>query len=243
MVSSRCAEYLPKLVLEGGLNLPRALLQMAENLRSSPVDCSCSGTTCVVAVVRNNKVTVANLGDSKCVLARVVNGQLCAVPLSNDHKPDRPDERQRILAVGGQVGSRHLVVGSSPSGPIRIPMGPSRVWYRCRGETMGLAMSRSLGDDVAHQAGVSSEPEVMEHTLDSSDQFLILATDGVWDVIDVGQAVQIVQGCTSRNGGRPTWDPQEAASVLAHTARKRWESMSAVVDDITAVVIKLKHPQ
>lgn len=69
-----------------------------------------------------------------------------------------------------QVGSRHLVVGSSPSGPIRIPMGPARVWYRCRGEIMGLAMSRSLGDDIAHQAGVSSEPEVMEHDIDDYDQ-------------------------------------------------------------------------
>lgn len=54
-------------------------------------------------VLACRKISVANLGDSKCVLARVVNGQTCAVPLSEDHKPDRPDERQRILAIGGQV--------------------------------------------------------------------------------------------------------------------------------------------
>lgn len=35
---------------------------------------------------------------------------------------------------------------------------------------MGLAMSRSLGDDIAHQAGVSSEPEILEHQIDDSDQ-------------------------------------------------------------------------
>lgn len=51
----------------------------------------------------SSKISVANLGDSKCVLARLVNGQVCAVALSEDHKPDRPDERQRILAIGGQV--------------------------------------------------------------------------------------------------------------------------------------------
>ncbi|CAN0021588.1 unnamed protein product, partial [Laminaria digitata] len=51
----------------------------------------------------SRKVCVANLGDSKCVLATLVNGQVCAVPLSEDHKPDRPDERQRVLAIGGQV--------------------------------------------------------------------------------------------------------------------------------------------
>ncbi|CAN0498045.1 unnamed protein product, partial [Ectocarpus sp. 8 AP-2014] len=207
------------------------------------------------------KISVANLGDSKCVLARLVNGQVCAVPLSHDHKPDRPDERQRILAIGGQVGSRHIVVGSNPSGPIRIPMGPARVWYRCRGEIMGLAMSRSLGDDIAHQAGVSSEPEVKEHQIDANDQFLILATDGVWDVTEIGQAVQIVQVRQGNLADRHTllgnpphgaeqmfpsalcggnsWDPQGAASLLAHSARKRWEGLSAVVDDITALVVRL----
>lgn len=46
---------------------------------------------------------MANLGDSKCVLGTLVNGHVCAVALSDDHKPDRPDERQRILAIGGQV--------------------------------------------------------------------------------------------------------------------------------------------
>lgn len=62
------------------------------------------------------------------------------------------------------------MVGSSPSGPIRIPMGPARVWYRCRGEIMGLAMSRSLGDDLAHESGVSSEPDITEHNVNLHDK-------------------------------------------------------------------------
>ena len=65
--------------------------------------------------------------------------------LTSDHKPDRPDERRRVLAAGGQVGSRQLVVGHNAKGPVTMPMGPARVWYTTRGETMGLAMSRSLG--------------------------------------------------------------------------------------------------
>ncbi|CBN78332.1 Protein phosphatase 2C containing protein [Ectocarpus siliculosus] len=241
LVSRRCSAKLPNLVVDSNLCVARATLRMADDLRSCPVDCASSGATCVLTTIRDGKISVANLGDSKCVLARLVNGQVCAVPLSHDHKPDRPDERQRILAIGGQVGSRHLVVGSNPSGPIRIPMGPARVWYRCRGEIMGLAMSRSLGDDIAHQAGVSSEPEVKEHQIDANDQFLILATDGVWDVTEIGQAVQIVQGYASRCRGN-SWDPQGAASLLAHSARKRWEGLSAVVDDITALVVRLTVP-
>ncbi|CAN0097502.1 unnamed protein product [Ascophyllum nodosum] len=239
LVSRRCAERLPKFLVECSFDVGRTTLKLSDDLRSCPVDCSSSGATCVLVTIRGDKICVANLGDSKCVLGRLVNGQMRAIPLSEDHKPDRPDERQRILEIGGQVGSRQIVVGSSPSGPIRIPMGPARVWYRCRGEIMGLAMSRSLGDDIAHRAGVSSEPEIMEHQIDASDQFLILATDGVWDVMEIGQAAEIVQGYASRTRGGKSWDPQGAATLLSHTARKRWEGLSAVIDDITAMVVRL----
>ena len=44
-----------------------------------------------------------------------------------------------------------------------MPVGPCRVWYQHRGETLGLAMSRSLGDAIVHKCGVSAEPEVLEH--------------------------------------------------------------------------------
>lgn len=44
---------------------------------------------------------------------------------------------------------------------------------------MGLAMSRSLGDDIAHKAGVSSEPEVMEHEIDANDQVKIYVNSRV----------------------------------------------------------------
>jgi serine/threonine protein phosphatase PrpC len=88
---------------------------------------------------------VGNLGDSRAVLGRKHAGAVAAVALTSDHKPDRPDERRRVLAAGGQVGSRQLVVGHSAKGPVTMPLGPARVWYTTRGDTMGLAMSRSFG--------------------------------------------------------------------------------------------------
>ena len=68
-----------------------------------------------------------------------------------------------------QVGYKHRLVGSS-----RIPVGTARVWYKCRGKGMGLAVSRSLGDDIPHQAGVSSHPDIMEQRIDASNQVEIL---------------------------------------------------------------------
>uniref|UniRef100_A0A804QNJ7 protein-serine/threonine phosphatase n=1 Tax=Zea mays TaxID=4577 RepID=A0A804QNJ7_MAIZE len=57
------------------------------------------GSTAVVAVVGRRRIVVGNCGDSRAVLSR---GGV-AVPLSSDHKPDRPDEMQRVEAAGGRV--------------------------------------------------------------------------------------------------------------------------------------------
>jgi len=53
-------------------------------------------------------------------------------------------------------------------------------------------MSRSIGDTIAHDFGVSSEPEFSRHHLTENDKFLIVASDGIWDVISSEEAVKIV---------------------------------------------------
>ena len=91
------------------------------------------------------------------------------------------------------MGSRHVLVKQSDGAePLSMPCGPCRIWYKSKGDTLGLAMSRSLGDAIAHKFGVSAEPEIIQHTVTSSDEFLILATDGVWDVLSNDEACRIV---------------------------------------------------
>jgi len=238
LVSGRCRERMPQLYRESGNNLSQTCLRMQAELEKSGMDVKCSGATCVICVIQGRALMVGNLGDSKAVLGRRVNGVIMPQPLTNDHKPDRPDERQRILQAGGKVGCRQLVVGNGPNGPVRLPMGPMRIWYQVRGETMGLAMSRSLGDSIVHTQGVSADPELTEHMIDGDDVFLVLGSDGVWDVTDLNQAIQIVQSVINKNPHG--WDPKEAAELLAVSARRRWESMSQMVDDITAIVVKLQ---
>lgn len=58
---------------------------------------------------------------------------------------------------------RQVLVNQPGRGPVSMPVGPCRVWYQHRGETLGLAMSRSLGDAIVHKCGVSAEPEILEH--------------------------------------------------------------------------------
>ena len=192
-VSRRARENLPQFVKSSGFDLKKSFLSMQNDLCSCEYDVRCSGATCVLALLSGKKIVIANCGDSRAVLARKnANGSISGHPLSTDHKPDNVDERKRIVASGGQVGCRHVLVQQGRGHPVSMPVGPCRVWYQNRvGETLGLAMSRSLGDAVAHKCGVSAEPELTEHSVDSNDEFLILATDGVFDVLDNQQVVQI----------------------------------------------------
>src|SRR6185312_11664029 len=103
-----------------------------------------------------------------------------AQPLSYDHKPDKPDERKRILGCGGRIGCRQMAVPApvaaggagglyrnAAAGTISVPVGPCRVWYSYRGDTLGLAMSRSLGDSIVHNCGVTAEPEIIPYKMET----------------------------------------------------------------------------
>lgn len=244
-------------------------------------DLDSSGCTCVLALIRHPntaapdaplRLTVANLGDSRCVLGRrrraCGDGEeeeegedgmegvptVVAVALSDDHKPDRHDELQRIVAAGGRVGCRQYYVSGGGAGHGRsasmpqfaVQLGPPRLWYPVpgggQGEYTGLAMSRSLGDVAAHSAGGSCEPEVVEVDVKAGDEFLILATDGLWDVVGNQLAVELVDACRARarREGRE-WEAKEAAGVLVQFARQRWEGLSPdMIDDITCMVVRLR---
>ncbi|TFJ84529.1 hypothetical protein NSK_004514 [Nannochloropsis salina CCMP1776] len=143
---------------------------------------------------------------------------LRSIRLSIDHKPDVAAEKARILAANGRVFAVRYDDGVD---------GPARVWLKDL-DVPGLAMSRSLGDVVAHTVGVSSEPEVFEYTLDSArDVFLVLATDGLWEFMSDAEVVRMV-GVAK--------DPQEAVETLIKEANTRWLKEEQVVDDTTVCV-------
>ena len=98
---------------------------------------------------------------------------------------------------------------------------------------------------MVHRCGVSAEPEVIEHNIEPNDEFVIMATDGIWDVVDNLQAVSIVAQFIGKSTGGNTsisssWNAEEASMLLTKFARSRWEKMSPMVDDITAIVVKLR---
>lgn len=169
--------------------------------------CDAVGSTAVVAVVTPEKIIVSNCGDSRAVLCR----KGTAVPLSVDHKPDRPDELTRIEAAGGRViywdGARVLGV---------------------------LAMSRAIGDNYL-KPYVISEPEVTVTDRSSDDECLILATDGLWDVVSNETACGVARMCLRAQ--KPPSPPRFPGNDVAVAAGG--ESSDKACSDASILLTKL----
>ncbi|CAN6227292.1 unnamed protein product [Urochloa humidicola] len=186
------------------------------------------GSTAVVAVLVRGRVVVANCGDSRAVLCRR-RGPAAALPvqLSDDHKPNRPDELARIQAAGGRVVFNN--------------------GHRVRGI---LAMSRALGDRMLRPE-VIAEPEITVTDRMLEDECLILASDGMWDAVPNEIACSVARQClqdgnpapapvhdaaagAAAAGPEPAARCTNAASLLVRLAfgRDSWDNISVVVIDL-----------
>lgn len=205
-----------------------AILSCEEDvLNMHRVDTDFSGTTLSMAIVREDKLFGVNIGDSRVIVGKNAssNGVLnvIAEEFTHDHKPDTPAERERIIQAGGRVFAVQYDDGID---------GPPRVWLGNM-DVPGLAMSRSLGDTVAHTAGVTSEPDFTERTLDpESDKFLVVATDGLWEFMTNEECVAMMVEDAGKNS-------QSAVDILIQEANARWMREEQVIDDTTVVVAHL----
>lgn len=178
------------------------------------------GSTAVVALVCSSHIIVANCGDSRAVLYRGKE----SMALSVDHKPNREDEYARIEASGGKViqWNGHRVFGV-------------------------LAMSRSIGDRYL-KPWIIPEPEVMFIPRARDDECLILASDGLWDVMTNDEVCEIARkrillwhkknGTTDAQAERGNGiDPasQAAADYLSVVAMQKGSK-----DNISVIVVDLK---
>lgn len=118
-------------------------------LRKQHFDMHCSGSTCISVLVTTDAIFCANVGDSRAVLCRKSPYSVQAIPLSTDHKPDLPSERQRILQQGGRI--------APVFSDFQEPIGPARLWFQDE-DSPGLAMSRAMGDYVATSIGLIAIP-------------------------------------------------------------------------------------
>lgn len=176
-------------------------------------DINLNGSTANVAAVTKDVLYVANAGDSRAVLARA--GQ--AILMSNDHCMEREDELKRIRDAGGEI-------------------------YNFQGlRVMGvLNMTRAIGDfDL--KPYVISEPELVQVPRQPDDDFLLLASDGLWNAMSTDEVLaftyaqinEMTQMCGSRQTAFRT-----AASRLVERALQVYGHKS---DNITVVLVDLRQ--
>lgn len=212
-------EKIKSAIKEAFLQTDKEILAVAERKKFEQV-----GSTCVAALLHGNpklgtalRLVVANLGDSRAVLCRA--GQ--AVAASDDHKPTRIDEKKRIERAGG------LVLQVRGAWRVAASTNPNSMSKAARREYQGLCMTRSLGDLYFKQPTPLSvaEPEIQVIPLTDKDLFLVLATDGVYDVLSNQEVVDLALKHWS--------SPEDAAKAIVRTAYQRGSD-----DNLTVLMIQ-----
>lgn len=157
------------------------------------------GTTALSCWIKNKEeIYVANVGDCRGFICRNSEPMEIAKP----HHPDLPEEKARIINNGGAV-----------------------VWQGTWRVNGVLAVSRSIGD-VNMKRWVIPNPDITKFTIQPTDEFMILASDGLWDVIKPNEMIDIVRS-TVKTLGR-----KHVCKQLCETAIQK-----NTKDNVTVVVI------
>ena len=117
------------------------------------------GTTATIVLIKDNKINCANVGDSKAYI--IYDNSYTQI--SSDHKCTIEDEKIRVESMGGEI-KKNRVMGQ-------------------------LILTRTLGDLYVKQYGVISTPDISVNDIRGNMKYIILASDGIWDVVDLDTLV------------------------------------------------------
>ena len=164
-----------------------------------------SGCTAVAVLITPQLIVTANAGDSRALLCS--GGE--NVPLSEDHKPFLEAEKARIEAAGGCVSMK-----------------------RVDGE---LAVSRSLGDFQykdnpnlsPEEFKVTANPDVKIYDRTADDEFVVLACDGIWDVMDNDEVIKEVKEYCALGEHNPKYMCEEL--LMQCLEKQSRDNMSAII--------------
>ena len=207
---------------------------------------STSGTTATICFVMRGKLYIAHVGDSKLVLGRknpLVPAEWKPIQLTKDHRPDDKEELARIQSAGGKVV---MCASGTPRVLQRKTMideKTGQTWYR---DVPCLNMSRSLGCFWSYNAEngrfiVSPEPDVSVYKLNlTSDQCIILASDGLWDYVSADWAVQTVNSI-EKEIAQPNRTWINPSKKLVELAMEQGMILYEKNDNITVITVILSQ--
>jgi len=229
------------------------------------------GSTAVVAAIDGRKVSLYNVGDSRALLLDADSGKVLLA--TKDHKPDRIDERARILSKGGDVKARHEVARATTRftewgyatsrafGDFEMKRDftePLLQAYTDEDDDSARAASRQPGQQkervetsvsnvakadnenpIDHDGVMSVTPEVYSAVLDSTvpRHYVILASDGLWDVLESDDVAAMVREWTStRTSTQSVSENDSLADLLLDEALQR-----GATDNVTVIVLEINN--
>uniref|UniRef100_A0A3B4GGA7 Protein phosphatase 1G n=1 Tax=Pundamilia nyererei TaxID=303518 RepID=A0A3B4GGA7_9CICH len=182
-----------------------------------------SGTTAVVALIRGKQLIVANAGDSRCVVSE--RGK--AVDMSYDHKPEDEVELARIKNAGGKVTMDGRVNG-------------------------GLNLSRAIGDHFykrnkslpPEEQMISAMPDVKVLTLNEDHDFMVIACDGIWNVLSSQEVVDFIsEKIKPDQNGKTRALSSIVEELLDHCLAPDTSGDGTGCDNMTCVIVTFRaHP-
>jgi serine/threonine protein phosphatase PrpC len=200
-----------------------------------------SGSCALVCLLENDRLTAANVGDSRLVLSKGRGSQ--SQQVTQDHKPESEGEKARIMANGGSIfrskrcSMKQIIDSNGLMTEVvdEVRYGPFRV------EPGGLSVSRTIGDlpakDPARRGNprcVVAEADVFEVRLEHDHDFMVLACDGVFDVLTTEQVVQTCWQSLSANAR--LYGLREACRLAAEAVMKAaFDNKS--MDNVTVIVV------
>ena len=171
-----------------------------------------TGSTCLVVIHYKTDgaeyLNILNTGDSRCAICRNNLG----IPLTKDHKPNWPEEQTRIKELGGEI-----------------------VFDGYDWRISDLSVSRAFGD-VSAEPYLTCMPDIFRYKLTEGDKFIILACDGLWDVMSCQDAANyVLEYCFDSNTGARINIHVNIAKKLADYAIARGST-----DNVTIIIVFFK---
>lgn len=222
-VAQYAGKHLHKFILkrpEYGENIEKALKQAFldidyEMLYNESWGEQMAGSTAVVILIKDNRLYCANAGDSRAIAC--INGEV--ETLSLDHKPNNEAETKRINEGGGYVK-----------------------FNRVNGN---LALSRALGDFVFKRNAdkkpeeqiVTAYPDVETREINENWEFIVLACDGIWDVMT---NKEVVDFCRKRIG-MGMYPEEICEELMSHCLAPDCQMCGLGGDNMTVVLVCLLH--
>nr|GMD47909.1 probable protein phosphatase 2C 68 [Ipomoea batatas] len=208
------------------------------------------GSCCIVGVIWRGTLYVANLGDSRAVLATLTgSGRLKAEQLNREHNVSYADIREelRSLNPGDEDIVYHRRGAWRIKGVIQVSRSIGDAYLKRQEFALDASYPKYHLPEPLTRPVLRSDPSIFSKNLTPADKFLIIASDGLWDHLSNQQAVDIVNSSPRRGIARELI--KAALTEAGRKARMSYEVLKHVRlgerrmfhDDITVFVIFIDH--